>query len=114
MLSDLIAGVPAATYIALVVIQGLTSWTVDLTLLLRLYAVFPLSSTSKTRFIAIFSFPIAIKIARLVVTVVAAVAVASTTAANVKNGTVSVASTASLVDMSTVRIDACCALADHV
>jgi hypothetical protein len=67
VLLDPLKQVPVSTFIAFPVLLTVSTWIVDLVLLLRLYAVFPYRSTSTPKFIAIFAFPLLIKISRIVV-----------------------------------------------
>jgi hypothetical protein len=62
-------GVSRATLIAFPLLQVLGTWIVDLALLLRVFAVFPFALTRRSLFVGIFIFPVAIKIARLVLIV---------------------------------------------
>jgi hypothetical protein len=57
--------VPIDTFIAFPIIQSLSTWLVDLTLLMRLIAVYPYSSTPTSKFFAIFAFPAIVKVARI-------------------------------------------------
>jgi hypothetical protein len=47
-------------------INFLPTFAVDIVLLLRMLAVYPYSSTQKSRFAAIFALPVVLKIARIV------------------------------------------------
>jgi hypothetical protein len=59
-------------YISFVVAFLLAPWLIDLALIVRLLAVLPFSATPRKQFLAIFLFPLAIKIARLVMLVLIA------------------------------------------
>jgi hypothetical protein len=55
--------VHAKTIVCIMTIQ---SWIVDLTLLLRLVAIYPPRSLSRSTAFAIFAFPIVVKLGRLI------------------------------------------------
>ncbi|OBZ67917.1 hypothetical protein A0H81_12149 [Grifola frondosa] len=56
----------AATFVAYAVINSIGPILVDSILLIRLFAVFPFTSTPRLRWIGIVSFPILMKIARII------------------------------------------------
>jgi hypothetical protein len=64
---DPLAPVATSTFVTFPVLQTVSTWLVDLVLLLRLYAVFPYRSTPTARFAGVFAFPVVIKAARLAV-----------------------------------------------
>jgi hypothetical protein len=59
-------GVSQSSYIAFPIVQSISTWIVDLTLLMRLIAVYPYSSTPTSKFVALLTFPAMIKITRLI------------------------------------------------
>jgi hypothetical protein len=58
-------GIAPDSFVAFPVVQSLSTWVVDLTLLMRLIAVFPYSSTPTPKFVALLVFPTMVKITRL-------------------------------------------------
>jgi hypothetical protein len=81
--------------------------------LLRLYAVYPVSSTGKATFVAIFSFPVAITTTRIVL-VCTATALYAKTVTNVTDPTLAASSNISLVHMPLLKVEGACALVEHM
>jgi hypothetical protein len=52
---------------ALICMMTVLSWIIDLTLLLRLAAIYPLHTQARSTTLAIFSFPVLVKLSRLVI-----------------------------------------------
>jgi hypothetical protein len=59
-------GVALDLYVIFPIVQFISTWVVDLTLLMRLIAVYPYSSTAASKFFAILAFPAMVKITRIV------------------------------------------------
>jgi hypothetical protein len=62
-------GLGRSTYIPFSLVQSLSTWIVDLVLLLRVLVVFPVRTTRARIFLSIFAFPLAVKVTRLVLIV---------------------------------------------
>jgi hypothetical protein len=106
-------GVPVDTFIAFPIVQSLSTWVVDLTLLMRLIAVYPYSSTPTSKFIAIFAFPAIIKIARIALIVSSEVLYAKLVH-SVNSFAVQDVSTEGLSTYPTIVAQFFCELSDHL
>jgi hypothetical protein len=100
-------------YIAFPLVQSLSTWVVDVTLLMRLLAVFPLSSTSRSKFAAILTFPILIKTARIAL-IVASVSIWSKTVTDVSNPELAISANAALTRSPMLAAEFFCELFDHM
>jgi hypothetical protein len=60
-----LAGFPRTSFIAVAIVTFLSPWVIDLVLILRLYAVFPVATTPRRKICAVFAFTACIKMARL-------------------------------------------------
>jgi hypothetical protein len=60
-----LSGSPHTAFIATPLVAFFSPWVFDLVLLLRLYAVFPIATTPKRTFWAVFAFAVSVKAARL-------------------------------------------------
>jgi hypothetical protein len=58
-------GLSVEAFTAFPIVQTLSTWVVDLTLLMRLVAVFPYSSTPTVKFVALLAFPTVVKVTRI-------------------------------------------------
>lgn len=81
--------------------------------MLRLYAVYPISSTGKATFGAIFSFPVAVTTARIVI-VCTGTALYARTVTNVTDPTLAESSNVGLVHMPLFKVEGALALAEHM
>jgi hypothetical protein len=102
-----------STYITFPLIQSLATWIVDLVLLLRVLAVFPLSTTRMSIFTGIFAFPFAIKTARLVL-IVTSITLWARTVKGVAIGTSAASANGGILDSPLIRAEYVCSLADHM
>jgi hypothetical protein len=106
-------GVSRATLIAFPLLQVLGTWIVDLALLLRVFAVFPFALTRRSLFVGIFIFPVAIKIARLVL-IVASNALWASTFKGVGVMTAPTSANIGLVHSPLVKAELVCQMVDHL
>jgi hypothetical protein len=60
-----LAGFPRTSFIAVAIVTFLSPGVIDLVLILRLYAVFPMATTPRRNICAVFAFTACIKMARL-------------------------------------------------
>jgi hypothetical protein len=108
-----LAGVSRQVYIAFPLVQSLATWVVDLSLLVRLVAVFPLAATPTRKFVGVFAVPTVVKAARLSLIAMSIVQYAPTVM-NVSDPTAETTSNFGLLSNPMLIAEYSCELIDHL